>query len=257
MFPNAYGRQRLGRRQNLFHVGATLLEKGPEEAIRRFLCETSPNEKPLASDLRQQIEGQWYYFDRIKDLLESRTPGGPAHRALNMDVEHSIVSKLVQTGSFLKVVESMNDEFTLWVGAYQSYWFNQALAGYLRGEIPAPQGGSFPLLVCDPDAERFYKRYLPEAIPSSMDPDVQRLFLTPRKNRNGRPSKPWRKALIPINNLTHSAEDGVWHCQFELRSGGYATTLLGLLFDIDQDDEAAEERNRYRAERWDRSQKRQ
>jgi TruD family tRNA pseudouridine synthase len=243
--PNLYGRQRLGRRQNLYHVGDTLIHEGAEAAIRRFLCETSPNERPQATEMRKRIDEQWYHFDRISDMLEH------THQQLNMDVEYKIAKMLWETGSFEKTMHGMQQEFSLWVGAYQSYWFNQALAGVLQGDIPLNGGGSIPLLVCDPESERFYRRYLPESVAGQVNAEVRKLFLTPRRNGRGQVSRPWRKAIIPVMDLTHRSEDGIWYCQFELRSGAYATTLLSLLFEMDQDDDGTDDRKRYSPTSWD------
>jgi TruD family tRNA pseudouridine synthase len=252
LVPNAYGRQRLGRRQNLYQIGETLIKEGAEAAIKRFLTETSPgNEREAATRLREKLAGQWYWFQNMKELLEQPLDRGePTYRCLNMDVEYKIVTRMLQLdGSFNKVMNSMLDEFSLWIGAYQSYWFNQALARVIRKEITLT-GDAIPLLVFDRkwDAKRhreldadgealsFYKQHCPEAVPEQVDPEVKRLFLTPRRNGRG-PSVPWRRALIPVVDLQHRCADGMWHPQFELRSGGYATTLLGLLFDLDQDED--------------------
>jgi TruD family tRNA pseudouridine synthase len=256
VIPNAYGRQRLGRRQNLHLVGKTLIESGAEAAIKQFLCDTAPGvEREAATRLREFTREQWYYFDRVQERMEQPLDGGrPAYECLNMGVEYEIVCHLVEHGSFEAVMQAMKDDiFSLMIGAYQSFWFNQALVMSMRGEITLGSDGCIPLLVFDKrwddksrretdvdgDALSFYKQYLPEAVPAKVDPTVRKLFLTPRRNHRGQASVPWRKAMIPVVEMQHTAEDGVWHCQFELRSGGYATTLLGLLFGLDQDEEAA------------------
>jgi TruD family tRNA pseudouridine synthase len=254
LFPNAYGRQRLGRRQNLYQIGETLMREGVEAGIKRFLTETAPgNERDAATKLRQQLAGQWYWFQNMKRILEEPMDRGtPAYQALNMDMEHKIVCRMLQYGSFSQVMDSMRDEFSLWVGAYQGYWFNQILARVIRKEIVL-EGGAIPLLVFDQkwddkrrqftdedgEAISFYRKYCPEAIPDHVDPEVKSLFLTPRENGRGHVSAPWRRALIPVVELKQTFDNGFWRPQFELRSGGYATTLLGLLFDIDQDEDHA------------------
>lgn len=259
VIPNAYGRQRLGRRQNLHLIGQTLIEDGAEAAIKRFLTETAPGvERDAATKIRQQMADQWYWFQNMKEILERPLDNGrPAYECLNMSTEHEVVLKLIELGSFEAVMLAMHDDiFSLMVGAYQSFWFNQALAKAMRGEIPLPADGSIPLLVFDKewDSKRrretdndgealsFYKQYCPEAVPSRVDAAVRKHFLTPRRNHRGQANAPWRKAMIPVVDLLHSADNGIWHCKFELRSGAYATTLLGLMFDLDDDDKETQKR---------------
>lgn len=278
LVPNAYGRQRLGRRQNLYQIGETLMREGAEAAIKRFLTETAPNnERPAATQLREKLGRQWLWFQNMKEVLDQPLDRGePTYRCLNMDVEYKIVTRMLQLeGSWNKVMNSLLDEFSLWVGAYQSYWFNQVLARVIRGEIVL-EGDSIPLLVFDQkwdnqrrrftdedgEALSFYRKYCPEAIPDKVDPEVKKLFLTPRRNGRGQISIPWRRAMIPVLDIKHTIDNGMWRPQFELRSGGYATTLLGLLFDIDQDEDftanqkAAQARHRQRGEQGNRHGKR-
>lgn len=269
-FPNGYGRQRLGQRQNLFQIGQTLITQGAEAAMKRFLCETVPGtESAAATKLRERLGQQWLYFPNMLGMLEEPVERSDkmAYQALNMGVEYDVVNKILELGSFDKVMSSGIDIFSLMIGAYQAFWFNQILARVIRKEIDLGERGAIPLFVCDKkwdrqrrrelpedgDAISFYRKYMPEAIPPHIDPEVRRVLLSPRRNRWGEPSIPWRQALIPVRELKHRSEDGAWHCQFKLRSGSYATTFLGGLFDLDQEDEGAGN-DRFRGarhqERW-------
>lgn len=254
--PNPYGRQRLARRQNQYPIGLTFIRDGAEAAVKRFLTETVPaNESEAACRLRERLAEQWPRWQKMKKILEEPLDRGPkAYRALNMAMEYKIVAEMLRCGSFTTLMKSkaIRGSIQLWTGAYQGYWFNQALERVIRKEIVL-EGDSIPLLLFDRrwdgkqqrdlnedgPALSFYKRYLPKAIPDKVDPDVMELFLTPRRNWSGEPSIPWRPAFIPVIDLKHSTEDGIWHCQFELRSGSYATTLLGLLFQTDQEDDSS------------------
>lgn len=276
LIPNAFGGQRDGRRRNLKDIGETLWRKGARAAVRRFVCENSGNECQLARKIRKDLDDHWgwlefsektgnqtdatQYFQEMLRILEQPHPHvretngkpRPSFEVLSMTVEHEILKKLSTGMSFEDVMGTMYKKFSLWIGAFQSYWFNQVLARVLRKEIVLRGSGSIPLLTCSPEAIRFYQRYCPEALPLrgncqkpqpnrqigewmlEVDPTVKRMFLSPRRSDNGRDNSPWRKALIPVIGLTHRAEDGVWYPQFELRSGAYATVLLECLFDIDQ-----------------------
>jgi tRNA(Glu) U13 pseudouridine synthase TruD len=280
LIPNAFGGQRDGKRRNLKDVGETLWRKGPRAAVRRFLCENSGNEKQEARALRDELADQfgWLefseksgqeadsrpYFWEMRKILERpmRNREGQvqeSYKVLSMTVEYEIVKKLAVGISYEDVMASMFKNFSLWIGAYQAYWFNRVLARIIRKEIILRGSGSIPLLTCTPEAIRFYQRYCPEALPLKpdsnalasnralgewaleVDPTVKRMFLTPRKGRNGRENSPWRKALIPVMNLKHHSTDGVWHAEFTLRSGAYATVLFECLFDVEQSSEPRHE----------------
>lgn len=243
LFPNAYGKQRLGVRQNTLAVGRALIECGPEAAIKLFLTDTSPNEGALATQVRgdllkmwesaeqraaemgQPIEMQWMDFESMRARLE------PLRQRCNMSIEYDIIEKTLSVGyrgGFREVMVQMKDEFSLWVGAYQSFYFNQMLSRAISGQF-TPKGRSIPLYIDDDVARRFYRRYLPEALPSRVHPDVKELFLS-AKNGNG---GPWRQLFIPVQNLNGRYEDEQWFVTFSLRSGSYATTFLGTILNLE------------------------
>jgi tRNA(Glu) U13 pseudouridine synthase TruD len=226
LIPNAVGRQRLGRRQNLHRVGGTLITQGPEAAFHQFLCEISPAERTEATQMRRRMAEQWRFFHLCEEDLKT------THERLGMDVEYRLVCKLLEHGSFDKAMESMADEMSLWIQAYQSAYFNEILSKALRGEISLDLGPSLPMWVCKRETQRYYEKYCPEASPSQIYPSVRRQFLTPGAHGKSSENGPWRKSLIPVKDLKSQTGDGVWRSSFELRSGAYATTFLSLLFDL-------------------------
>lgn len=155
---NGVGRQRLGRRQNLHKVGRVAMtgdlqvpaDKGVppfntalEAANYLFLFDIGP-EKPLAVETRNRLEPCWLFnFEEMRVQLDR-----VAWKA-NMSFEMKIVERLADTdkygGSFEAVMRSMRNEYSLWVGAWQSYWWNQVLGHQLElgrlglhDEIPLP-----------------------------------------------------------------------------------------------------------------------
>jgi tRNA(Glu) U13 pseudouridine synthase TruD len=148
-----------------------------------------------------------------------------------MTIEYDIIEKTLSVGyrgGFKEVMSQMRDEFSLWVGAYQSFFFNQILSMVISGKF-IPKGRSIPLYIDDPVANRFYRRFLPEAIPTRMNRDVRDLFLTARGDGGG----PWRQLFIPVQGLQGRYEDEQWFVSFSLRSGSYATTFLGTILDLE------------------------
>jgi len=62
---------------------------------------------------------------------------------------------------------------------------------------------------------------------------VRHLFLVPREFKTGIPKQyaPTRDAFVRVGNFEYICEDGAAILRFSLRSGSYATMLIGLLFD--------------------------
>lgn len=138
--PNAIGFQRLAARQLGHQHGRTLVTgdyqapagvhkfgTASEAAIYRFLHETSGRENDGAEKLRRDIESCWLYdFPGMVQRLDRQ------YRALNMSVEYKIAERLADTdryrGDFQEVVRSMHEEVSMWVAAWQSWWWNQVLA---------------------------------------------------------------------------------------------------------------------------------
>lgn len=66
--PNFFGRQRLGRRQNLLGVGINLIENGLEAGVKRFICEVvENNDHPKANELRRQLAAKWAEAERVAE----------------------------------------------------------------------------------------------------------------------------------------------------------------------------------------------
>lgn len=146
--PNAFGRQRLGRRQNLHVVGRTLVTNdfnapngvhpfgsASEAAAYRFLFDTTGSEPAEVSSIRRQAEGMWLYnFRDMKQLFEQH------YRQRNLAFEFKMADRLADDrygGSFENVIDSMWDECSLFVAAWQSWWWNLVLAKKLYGWVKA------------------------------------------------------------------------------------------------------------------------
>lgn len=268
LFPNAFGRQRLGRRQNLFGVGHDFIVYGPEAGIKRFLTEVNSKEKPQAQDARRRIAEEWaeaeakakaegstvakqvLHLQGMLGILEEPVGyhGKKFFQQFNMVWEAQIVRKLLETGDYERTLRSLYKVFSLWTGAYQGFWFNQVLGKVLTGQIVL-EGNcpdcerQIPLVMDNPKSIKFYSKYCPEALPSNMDPVVQKVFLnnmtTGRDRNTGKQKQYYRKPprrplFVSVQGFEAEYQDGLATVRFMLRSGAYATTLLDILFDIQQ-----------------------
>lgn len=254
-FANAYGGQRLGFRQNLDRIGYDFIVHGPEAGIKRFLTEISPNEKADAQDVRRRLLNEWeaaeqkaaasnssvckqvMHLTGMLQILETRLRGRHqyAYQALNMIIEHRIVKKLLHTLDYVETMKSLYDDFSLWVGAVQAYWFNQLLARFLAGDLPLDtQHGDprIPLFIDEQRTIKFYRQHCPEAIPPQMNETVRGMFLSPRRQYRG----PRRSVYVPVKGFEYKCEEGAVEMKFQLGSGCYATVFLSMLFDISDDE---------------------
>lgn len=302
--PNAINWQRLAARQ-LGHLhGLTLITgqyaapKGvhdfgsaSEAALYRFLFETSGRENPAAEQMRREMEPCWLYdFAGMRQKLER------SYRQLNLSVEYKIVERLADNeryrGDFQAVVRSASEEVSMWVAAWQSWWWNQVLArklphwvremeeiDALRRQVAASEDPScgnrkqaacsaqdslvpdnrrvkakledrlkranplqrgIPLLMDTRQSREYYGRlpYCADALTQMDQADdfVRGQFLKPRGDT------PWRKAFIRVDNLNcqlasevvDGTEQSVVNLEFTLPSGAYATTLVGLMFKLEE-----------------------
>jgi TruD family tRNA pseudouridine synthase len=259
--PNFFGRQRLGRRQNLLGVGVDLIENGLEAGIKRFICEVvENNDHPKANELRRQLAAKWaeaeriaeekgqsvaeqfYCFLDMKKLLETiGFRGKPLYKTANMFIEYKLVNKILSTKCIERAVRELKDDLSLSVGAFQGYWFNQLL-GDVNDEgakisvksLDTDKDGEPTIPLYFPGDERsvaFYRQWCPQAVPDQLDRKTKEIFLS---NFNGRPG-PRRPAFIFVNDLSFEVHDEVVSFCFSLRSGAYATTFLSYLFQLDTD----------------------
>lgn len=259
--PNFFGRQRLGRRQNLLGVGVDLLTSGLEAGVKRFICEVvDQNDHPKANELRRRLAKCWddaeraaeakgetvaqqyYCFIEMKEMLEATGfRNTPVYKLSNMYIEQKLISRIINTRCIEKAVRELKDDLSLSVGAFQGYWFNQILgdvndegAKISVSQLEVDKGGEpvIPLYFTGDDRSvAFYKQWCPQAIPDQLDRKTKEIFLT---NYNGRPG-PRRPAFIFVNDLSYEIHDGVVTFCFSLRSGAYATTFLSYLFQLDTD----------------------
>lgn len=265
--PNFFGRQRLGRRQNLMGVGREFILNGVNAGVKRFICEAvKENDHPKATEIRMELAKIWeeaevraanrgetvaeqfMCFLDMKAVLEA--PIGyhkkPVWKMANMYIEHRLVNRILATKSMEQAVTDLRNDLSLSIGAYQGFWFNQVLGAVIDGKVPLSaldrgHNGEpvIPLYFTgDDQSVAFYKQVCPEAIPDKVDPFIKRLFLT---NPPGRPG-PRRSAFISVKNLEYRVHDGAVSFKFSLPSGSYATNFLAYLFELDQDD--LEESNR-------------
>jgi tRNA(Glu) U13 pseudouridine synthase TruD len=276
LMPNFYGRQRIGIRQNTHKIGRTLVTfdhqapegvdpfmSSAEAAVFFFLHELTGREHPMAEETRRKIKKYWLYnFDAMVDELKR------VYKQASLGFEYKLALRLADTSRFQgdcqKVLASIFKDSSLLVGAWQSYWWNQALAvmlyhleqmplherkTFFSGQLNTgytPHSLKIPLLM-DTDASRNYYGLLgfDQALDdlSHADDWVRATYLTPRPDRRtGEPGVgPWRRAFIGIEDCQFNIDDEVCHCSFALFRGGYATSFLGTLFDISNDKSSSSE----------------
>lgn len=257
--PNVYHHQRRGVRRNLDRIGRTMVTgKGwlppagvnpfvssVEAAVHRFLFETARFENDETTALRRQMAPKWQYnFEAMLGFIRDR------YKRLNLTVEWNIIRRLVDNDRFncscerIMADEELADKFSLWVGAWQSFYWNQALAQEMANRFYPPK--VIPLLSFTREATDYYKRtQLGRAGLAEMrmaEPAVRHLFLGPRRDRNGGFGPPMRRSMAKVFDFSHEIVDGGLWLRFSLPGGAYATTLVECLCDpIDNQEAGAEQ----------------
>lgn len=183
----------------------------------------------------------------------------PAYEVANMVYEWKLVRSMFLHLDWEAVLRDQKTrrDISLWIGAYQGYHFNQLLAKITSGEFQLEtlitrlgqlvdahitddqrlqtsyhkrnlRLMEVPLFSLDKVAMAFYQEFMPEAIPAQLHPLVAELFLKPGGNGKG----PWRPPYVVPKGLEWECEEGRVKFRFTLRSGAYATTFLGLIFNL-------------------------
>jgi TruD family tRNA pseudouridine synthase len=257
--PNFFGRQRLGRRQNLMGVGFTLITEGLDAGVKRFITEcVEENDHPKATELRKKLLEIWeraeavakvkggsiadqhFDFMDMRKLLEARTGyrGQEIYKTANMFIEWRLIKKILNRRSIEKAVIELKNDLSLSIGAYQGFWFNQVLGRVIDGEIPVEalevnrnHNPVIPLYFpSDPSSVAFYQKWCPEAIPATVDEKVLKIFLVNYPDRPG----PKRPAFMSVKGLQYNISNGKVNFEFTLPSGSFATIFLSYLFDLDK-----------------------
>ncbi len=228
--------------------------------------------------MRMHLQGMLEVLEKPDRFANNR----PAYEVCNMVYEWKLVRAMFVHLDYETVLrdQEVKDDVSLWFGAYQGYFFNQLQAKTQTGELHLEtmmqetakvidsivdantdprvdkrrlkdsfarnlQLMEVPLFSCEPVAMWFYQQFLPEAIPTQIDPLVRELFMGPGSNNKG----PWRPPYVVPKGLEWFCEAGEVNFRFTLRSGAYATTFLGSLFNLV---EAKKESKNQNKKKWSR-----
>ena len=178
---NFFHRQRLGPGQNLQMKGLTLLtgewdpvqkcfpfRSAVEAAVHRLLFEVSHRDNDGVRALRNNLETSWQYnFDDLERTL------GRQYKRYNLTLEYEVARRLADeffNGCCESVLYDLRNRLSLCIGAWQAYYWNQALAsqlesGYLDPDTWARNGdnrsfvqASIPLAMSCEESKRVYRR---------------------------------------------------------------------------------------------------
>ncbi len=237
--------------------------EGGEAAIaeQRSKAVASGNSAEIERTSKLSVVKMQMFLHSMVDILEKqdRFAGNrSAYEVCNMVYEWKLVRSMFMHLDYEAVLRDrqVKNDISLWIGAYQGYHFNQLLARTITGELQLETlvselekivdtlvddhrvKSSFkkrnlrlfevPLFSCEKVAMAFYQRFMPEAIPAQINPLVAELFLCPGGNGKG----PWRPPYVVPQGLQWSCDEEAVNFRFTLRSGAYATTFLGLIFNL-------------------------
>lgn len=264
-FPNAYGKQRRGRCQTNDLLGYAFLQLGPQAAFRMCLTLGAPDESDFAKEVRAALAESWkafedaqqrgasldeqfsHFVDMHQILMDgpNRQRWGersrePVHVRVNMPIEFALVTQAAKTRDLNQVALKLNREFSLWIGAIQAFWYNQALAKYQEGNMPElAADAEIPLLVNKPRAIEFYGKHSPQALPGDYNRKKQRVFrlcnLVAKRYFEPYNAGPTRSLFARVSDFDFKAGNEEVTLENMLPPGTFETTFLSMFFDLDSD----------------------
>jgi len=122
-FPNFYGPQRFGIRQNNHKLGRLLMKNEYHKFIFKFLTEINDNELPQIRKIRRKIKEKYGDWKKCLKIVENcRELSDEKELMLNLLKNNTVTSiRNVQISAFF-------------IHAYISYIFNLTLSSYLKKE---------------------------------------------------------------------------------------------------------------------------
>jgi len=132
-FPNFYGHQRFGVRQNNHRIGKELIKRNFEEALKIF-CVESNNETKEISNIRKNLKKSWGNWREGYDIIKNMEYFKQEKKIL----QHLISKETDYIGAINKI-----NLATFFVNSYGSYLFNIILKNLIDSKIepdylPAP-----------------------------------------------------------------------------------------------------------------------
>ena len=212
-FPNFYGPQRFGVRQNNHFMGKHLLKEEYEKFLFEFLT-FSRNECKEVSDVRKLIKDDFGSWDRCLKSLNA---------ANGLQDEKYIISSLVDGKSLFESIKGMKLS-NFFVHSYGSYLFNMALSDFLKkdwydAELEKIGKGS----VLDGLSSDLYAEIMEKEGICIRDFDACKFKIEPHK----------RNTLFRVKDFSFNRENGDAIVEFALGKGEYASLVLCFLIDSD------------------------
>ncbi len=220
-FYNYFYLQRFGTPRLIAHyLGMDLVHGYYRKVLETFICFASPNEIPYFKNIRKELRKNFGNWSAMLAVMEPFT--------LIFGNELKVVRYLERKPEdFAGALLQIQDQASMWVGAFSSWLFNQKIASYIKkGEEP-PQ--SLPLFLDTVNSGSVYKELMREL----------RVSVDDFRNLRGLPfiQAPKRPIITRELVMIDKAEiiDAGIILKFFLPKGEYATTFLSYLFNLISD----------------------
>ena len=226
-FPNYFGSQRFGLRENNTEIGKLILKRNWKEAVEEILYKTSPNERQDITDARKRLNEEKNFEEALKYFPR------------NLRLERGIISQLARdSDDYLAAIKrGERKNILMFIHSVQSKIFNEILETALDEGMDFTKKGQESCLLVGYKT-RFYDGRLGDIEKAVIknnnltleDFDVKEIPYLRIKGS-------FRKALTIIKDLSLDIEDDEEFkgskkiiVKFTLPSGVYATTFLDNFF---------------------------
>ncbi len=215
-FWNFYSLQRFGNRLLTHRIGQMVLTGRHEDALRLFLCGSSPHETRTFQHLRTQAAEQWGNWAAMTKVYNEYP--------FFMEKELRATAALEQTGGNISAgLAAISDQIKFAVAAFGSYHFNALLSKKIAsGDAPA----ELPLL--NPETISLFASELGADQLAGISFSQPGL---PFLGENRTKTAPTRSKIV-VHSATVIPEGVIFH--FDLPKAAYATTFMAELFDLYQ-----------------------
>lgn len=219
-FYNFFYLQRFSTPRYINHAwGRDIIAGNYESAVKSILCETTPTELPLFSEMRDWFSEHYNSWSEICSFIDETLPE-------QLYVERAIVNHLEQNPrDFVGALGTHEKQVMMWVYAYASKLFNELISEHLVGNRALPD--TLPLLIShEREDTAVYRRMLERD--NVFPPRWVNLRPFPSIRTNHREVR--TKSPVTLHDID-VVNEGV-RFTFTLGKGEYATTFLAHLFNL-------------------------
>jgi len=219
-FPNFYGPQRFGVRQNNHLCGKLLIKKRYREFIKRFLTDIGEYEPLKIKKIRKEIKENFNDLKKCYKILS---------KVSTLVYEREMLERLLKKEKIEKIVQE-NEVLKFCLHSYSSYLFNLALSSLItkhKNNLHKLAGFQLQKLGCDSKIDKTTFKLYSEILKKEKINFNELKHAYKKFEIRGH----LRNVLFYPKNFSYMIKDKDIFLQFDLGIGEYASLFLEFIFD--------------------------